>query len=141
MALCGRNGTSLEKAKADLADLVDDAERIFIMPADIAEPTQVEQFFAAAAQHFGTIDILIANAGIYGTKGAIDKVDWDEWSRAIDINLKGTVYSCRAVFAIYERAWTWKNYCSIRWWCYKANANFKCLCRLRKLVWYVLLKH
>jgi len=36
-------------------------------------------------------------AGVYGTKGPIEKIDWEEWSRTIDINLKGTVWQCRAV--------------------------------------------
>jgi len=34
---------------------------------------------------------------VYGTKGPIEKIDWEEWSRTIDINLKGTVWQCRAV--------------------------------------------
>ena len=50
-----------------------------------------------ANQKYGSIDILVANAGIYGPKGPIDEINWDEWSHAIDVNLKGTVFTCRAV--------------------------------------------
>jgi NAD(P)-dependent dehydrogenase (short-subunit alcohol dehydrogenase family) len=34
---------------------------------------------------------------VYGTKGPIETIDWQEWSDSIDINLKGTVLQCRSV--------------------------------------------
>ena len=57
----------------------------------------VEKLVSMANQKYGSIDILVANAGIYGPKGPIDEINWDEWSHAIDVNLKGTVFTCRAV--------------------------------------------
>ena len=33
------------------------------------------------------IDILINNAGIYGPKGDIEKISWNEWVKTIEINL------------------------------------------------------
>ena len=43
----------------------------------------------------GGIDIVVSNAGVHGAKGILDTVDWEEWSKAIDINLKGTVLVCK----------------------------------------------
>ena len=40
---------------------------------------------------------------MYGTKGPIDEIDWDDWSQAIDINLKGTVLQCRAVLPLMKK--------------------------------------
>jgi NAD(P)-dependent dehydrogenase (short-subunit alcohol dehydrogenase family) len=48
------------------------------------------------------LSILVNNAGVYGPKGAIEDVDLDEWVRAIEINLFGTVYMCRAVIPIFK---------------------------------------
>ena len=45
------------------------------------------------------MDVLVANAGVYGPKGNIEKIDWESWSKAIDINLKGTVLSCISVLS------------------------------------------
>lgn len=54
----------------------------------------VEQTIA----HFGQLDILINSAGIMQF-GGIDGCDTAEYRRVIDINLMGTVYTCRAAIA------------------------------------------
>ena len=41
--------------------------------------------------------MLVNNAGVYGPKGLIEEVDWDEWERAVRVNLFGSVLCCRAV--------------------------------------------
>ena len=51
----------------------------------------------------GDVNVLIANAGVYGTKGPIEEIDWQEWSDAIDINLKGTVLVTRSVIPHFKR--------------------------------------
>jgi 3-oxoacyl-[acyl-carrier protein] reductase len=51
----------------------------------------------------GGVDILVANAGVYGPKGPLEALDWQAWSDAIDINLKGTVLQCRAVIPLLKK--------------------------------------
>ena len=53
------------------------------------------RLFAAAANAFGKLDIVVNNAGVYGPMGSIETIDWDEWVQAIAINLNGLVYCCR----------------------------------------------
>jgi 3-oxoacyl-[acyl-carrier protein] reductase len=43
------------------------------------------------------LDVLICNAGIYGPMGPIDGVEWDDWVQALNVNLCGAVFCCRAV--------------------------------------------
>jgi 3-oxoacyl-[acyl-carrier protein] reductase len=52
---------------------------------------------AGAIAAFGGLDVLVCNAGVYGPKGPIEDVDWDEWVRALNVNLCGAVLCCRAV--------------------------------------------
>lgn len=52
----------------------------------------------------GSVDILVANAGVYGPKGRIDEVDWAEWVEAVRINLLGTVYCCRTFLPLLRAA-------------------------------------
>ena len=52
---------------------------------------------------FDRIDILVNNAGIYGPIGPTHEIDWDAWVDAININLLGLVYACRAVTPIMIR--------------------------------------
>ncbi len=46
-------------------------------------------------EKLGGCHILVNNAGIYGPKGEIEVVDWAEWTRAIEINVYGSILMCR----------------------------------------------
>jgi NAD(P)-dependent dehydrogenase (short-subunit alcohol dehydrogenase family) len=52
----------------------------------------------------GGLDVLVANAGVYGPKGPIDQVDWAQWVQAIHINLMGVVLTTRAALAPMRKA-------------------------------------
>jgi NAD(P)-dependent dehydrogenase (short-subunit alcohol dehydrogenase family) len=56
---------------------------------DVTDGGSVEQAFAAAEAQFGPVGILINNAGVTGTRAALDMTD-DDWSSVIDTNLKGS---------------------------------------------------
>jgi len=95
--LCARDISSLTEAKRKLDNFCQGQAEVYIAKADVSSANEVKEFVKAAIDNLGTIDILVSNAGIYGPKGPIEEIEWDEWSYAIDINLKGTVLMCRAV--------------------------------------------
>lgn len=67
--------------------------------ADVAKPLEAQRLIDAVAKHFGRIDILVCNAGIW--EGApIDRMSEELWDRTLNINLKGTWAVCRAVVPI-----------------------------------------
>lgn len=103
LVLCARNQTKLNAAQQALIKLARNDQHILVKVTDVADYEQVESLVSFALDNFGQLDILVANAGIYGTKGAIDEIDWQEWSNAIDINLKGTVWQCRAVLSHFKQ--------------------------------------
>ena len=88
--ICARNIEQLVLAQKNLS-LFANKNKVLICPTDISSPAQISDLIANTLSELGTIDVLVANAGIYGTKGPIDEIDWQEWSDAIDINLKGNV--------------------------------------------------
>lgn len=100
--ICARNAELLQKAERNLASLSKNS-RVCAEVVDVSEIAQVDYLMERALLEFGRIDGLVANAGVYGTKGALDEVDWEEWSKAIDINLKGTVLQCRAVLPHFKK--------------------------------------
>ncbi|OGT38020.1 MAG: dehydrogenase [Gammaproteobacteria bacterium RIFCSPHIGHO2_12_FULL_37_14] len=101
--LCARSPQPLYEAQAVLAKLATNQAKVLAMPVDISNPEQVSHLVKTTIAEFGQLTVLVANAGIYGTKGPIDEIDWDEWSRAIDINLKGTVIQCRSVLPYFKQ--------------------------------------
>ena len=46
---------------------------------------------------FGSIEILVNNAGIAGANATVCEYDTDEWLKTINVNLNGPCYGCRAV--------------------------------------------
>lgn len=97
VTICARNGALLETARRQLQSSVVAGCAILAHNADVANIDEVRGVVEATKDEFGRIDILVNNAGIYGPKGAIDEVDWEEWMRAIEVNLYGSVLMCRAI--------------------------------------------
>jgi len=63
---------------------------------DIADWEQVQNLVATALQE-GQVDILVNSAGVYGPIGPTAEVDLSAWKRALEINLFGPLYLCRAL--------------------------------------------
>jgi len=95
--ICARNAKRLEEARAALAMHAGDESRVLAQPCDVADKTQVSALVQGAINAFGQIHILVTNAGVYGPMGAIEDVDWDAWTKAIEINLYGTILPVRAI--------------------------------------------
>lgn len=103
VVICARNEIELFKKQAELKLITPNNNKIIAIPTDVALPEQVEYLIKTTEKELGSIDILVANAGIYGPKGPLEILDWQEWSDAIDINLKGTVLQCRAVIPYFKK--------------------------------------
>ncbi|MGH9373917.1 MAG: SDR family NAD(P)-dependent oxidoreductase [Vicinamibacterales bacterium] len=68
-----------------------------IIAADLATPSGVEQGVAYALDTFGRApDILINNLGV-GDSTPFEDISDERWARSIEVNLMGTVRTCRAL--------------------------------------------
>jgi 3-oxoacyl-[acyl-carrier protein] reductase len=67
--------------------------------ANCADPDDIKKMFEAAVEAFGTVDVLINNAGI--TKdGLVMRMKPDQWQSVIDVNLSGVFYCTQAFFKL-----------------------------------------
>lgn len=66
-----------------------------VVQTDVSNRQDVEALVGKAVEVFGRIDVLINNAGIM-PNSRLDQLQVDDWERAIDINLKGTLYGIAA---------------------------------------------
>jgi len=64
---------------------------------DVSQADDVERMVNFAMNKFGTVDILVNCAGIYGPIGLITDIDVKKWLATININLYGTFLCMRAV--------------------------------------------
>lgn len=92
--LVSRHLDEAEKAAAEIAR--DFGRRALGIAADVTVLEQTESLAAVALREFGRIDILVNSAGI-NIRGPIDSLTPDQFQQVMDVNVKGTWLSCRAV--------------------------------------------
>ena len=66
------------------------------IPCDVSRYWEVEQAVGAALKTFGRLDVMVNNAGVIAPMGALATNDPEEWSKTVDINLKGVMHGMRA---------------------------------------------
>jgi NAD(P)-dependent dehydrogenase (short-subunit alcohol dehydrogenase family) len=101
--LCARDEVLLARARDEVAALARPDQRVLAMRADVSDPADVEALVAATIAELEAFQVLVNNAGVYGPIGPVEDNDWEEWTRALTINLLGTVAFCRAVVPAIRR--------------------------------------
>ena len=64
---------------------------------DVTDRAMVDAMVVTVEREFGPIDLLVNSAGHVGAIGPIWEVDPDEWWRAYEVNVRGTMLCSRAV--------------------------------------------
>jgi NAD(P)-dependent dehydrogenase (short-subunit alcohol dehydrogenase family) len=94
LVLVARDALNLKNTKEQLEIL---NTRIELFPADVSREREVKKMVEFTLYEFGTIDILVNCAGIYGPIGLMTDVDTGKWMETISINLGGTFLCIKAV--------------------------------------------
>ena len=103
LVICSRNYTQIKKAYKKLMKIKRKNQKIFYSVTDVSSYDQVKKLVNMTIKKFKKIDVLVNNAGIYGPKGYIEKINWNEWVKAIQINLFGSILLCRAVIPYFKK--------------------------------------
>ncbi len=88
ITLMGRNEERLQTKATTLPQAV-------AIPVDITDPNQVKQAFDTAIQQFGSVDILINNAGVAKSASFL-KIDSTDWNEMLAVNLTGAFLCTQA---------------------------------------------
>lgn len=79
-------------------------QRALVVRLDTADEQQVAQAFDQATATFGTVDILMNNAGVDGSGAPVAELSTAVWDKAIKTNLYGYFFCCRRFIAIRKQA-------------------------------------
>ena len=100
-AAAGANVVLIARSSDAIATLATEiGEQAIALTCDVASYASVEDAIAKAKETFGSVDILINNAGVIEPISHLASADPDEWGTVIDINLKGVFNGMRAVLPI-----------------------------------------
>jgi NAD(P)-dependent dehydrogenase (short-subunit alcohol dehydrogenase family) len=99
--LVARGEELLRQVERELALLAGSRNQIVCsMRGDVSQPESCQSIARRALDLFPSVTVLVNNAGVYGPMGPLEEVDWQEWVRAVEINLFGTVLMCRAIIPL-----------------------------------------
>jgi NADP-dependent 3-hydroxy acid dehydrogenase YdfG len=94
VALLGRERAKLEETAALLE--VEPA-RVAVEPVDVGDLAAVEEVVRRVESRFGSIDVLVCNAGMNVQKRALAELDPADWERMLKTNLTGAFHLVKAV--------------------------------------------
>ena len=83
--LVDRDIAALEKAADSIG-----AKNTLVVAADIANTSEVQAYVKQAAESWGKIDVVFANAGISGTNASVADFPEDIFDDVLDVNVRGT---------------------------------------------------
>jgi 3-oxoacyl-[acyl-carrier protein] reductase len=97
LVLVDRDGDGARRAAREL----DVGERALGLEVNVLDYAQVEAMVRTTVETFGRLDALVNTVGGssgHGVKGArtIEELDFADWDRTFDLNVKSVFYCCRA---------------------------------------------
>ena len=93
LAICARGEEQLSAAATAIAG--ETGATVWTRPTDVSSPEETRLFVQEAASHYGTIHILVNNAGGPPSATFLELTD-DLWQQAVQLNLLSAVQLARA---------------------------------------------
>jgi len=85
----------VEGAQTTAASVTEAGRRSIVVRADISDENQVTDLFDQAVDAFGSIHVLMNNAGVDASGSPVAELSTEVWDRAIRTNVYGPFFCCR----------------------------------------------
>jgi short-subunit dehydrogenase len=79
------------------------SDRTLVVPTDVTDPGAAAALLKQAEAHFGSIDVLVNNAGVHA-RGGIEGREVEELVHMVDVNLRAPVALCRMAVPYLRRS-------------------------------------
>ncbi len=94
--------THPETADAVVAEIMGMGRKAIAVRADVSNEDEVERMFATAIEQFGTVHIVVSNAGLQ-RDSTFDEMTLEQWNTVIGVNLTGQFLCTRAAAREFKR--------------------------------------
>lgn len=94
VVLAARKGDEIAEIAGEIG------RQALAVPCDVSRYWEVEAAIQAAVGTFGSLDVLVGNAGVIDPIGHMQANDPDAWGHLIDINVKGVFHGMHAALPI-----------------------------------------
>jgi|TARA_B110000240_G_C13480027_1_gene444874 NAD(P)-dependent dehydrogenase (short-subunit alcohol dehydrogenase family) len=94
----GWNVALIARRVDELKAVANNHENSLCIVCDVTQEDQVIAAFKSVVNHFGRLDVLFNNAGIFTPQSRIDKIRFSDWQQSLDVNLTGMFLSAREAF-------------------------------------------
>ena len=91
VVVVGRREDAVQNAATEIEAR---GRRTLRLTADVTRRESLQSVHDACVQQFGTVDVLIAAAGVTTKVSTLQMTD-EDWRRVIDTNLTGTLHACQ----------------------------------------------
>jgi glucose 1-dehydrogenase len=91
-----------DEARDVVRSIEAEGAKAIALKADVSKEAEVETMFEQMFDAFGTIDILVANAGLQRDSN-IDEMTLEQWRKVIDVNLTGQFLCAREAAKEFKR--------------------------------------
>ncbi|MBA1364730.1 SDR family oxidoreductase [Burkholderia gladioli] len=99
VALAARKLDALEQVAAESGA----GERALPISCDVGDEAAVQRLFDTIESHWGRLDLLFNNAGVFTPQCSLEDLAVAQWKQAVDINLTGAFLCLQGAFRLMKR--------------------------------------
>ena len=92
LAICARTLESVERAASQIRDL---GVECLALQCDVSDPVSTDAMANAVLDHYGQVDVVVANAGIAGAIRPMHEITYEEWRECLGTDLDGVYLTFR----------------------------------------------
>lgn len=103
VAICDVNQDRLTATEQEWTAAGHNPQNFLTTITDVTDEKSVQTLIAAVAAKFGSVDVLINNAGIMDDFSPVGECSKELWDRVLGVNLHGPYNTCRAAISQFEK--------------------------------------
>lgn len=70
---------------------------------DVSDPEEIENAVENAITEYGSLDVMVNNAGVWGKQRPITDISEDDYDRVMDVNARGVYFGCQAAVRVMQQ--------------------------------------